>query len=157
MLLCTGQPLPQTKNGTLSKMPVVLWLKNPNLLDHSCLLCLCGTHCQGTTSYLPTGCESTCLRLFSPCCCGSGSSRHWWGEGGRKGGRWQLVCVSSHKNHITSGRLWALGIVGTIDGLCRWARHRLMTGHYYKSLLVFQPHATDCKKCTETSPSISEN
>lgn len=41
MLLCTGQPLPQTKNGTLSKMSVVLWLKNPNLLDHSCLLCLC--------------------------------------------------------------------------------------------------------------------
>ena len=48
-------------------------------------------------------------------------------------------CVSSYKNQITSGRLWVLSIWGTIDGLCRWAWHRLMIGNYYKSLLVWLP------------------
>lgn len=137
-----------------SKMSTVLRSKNRNVLDGSCPALPVWQHGVGDC-FLPSQqmCTNTPATPFSKLL----RTLEWQALGARASclEPWHLECVSSHRNQITSGRLWALGVVGTIDGLCRWAWHRLMTGNYSKWPLVLQPHATDCKKGTESSPGPS--
>ncbi|KAF6120006.1 hypothetical protein HJG60_010343 [Phyllostomus discolor] len=64
---------------------------------------------RGQISHLPLRCESTCLRLFSPCCYGSWSGRRWGpGLHSSNAGTWCVFPYTRTKQPPRGSEVWAL-------------------------------------------------